>query len=767
MFNGLIPRVRACGLILLLLCLPALAQSPNGEINGTVMGPDGAGLPGAMIRIRSQSGGETIRLAAGSHGLYRAPGLLPGRYEMQAEIEGYFPTLKANLDLTAGEVRQVDFELAPSTRKEVVSVIGAAPLDSFEASETRESPARDVGEALSETIGVSQLRKGGIANDVVVRGFQSRDMNTLIDGQRIYGACPNHMDPAIFHVDFAEVDRVEIGKGPFDIRNQGSMGGTVNIITRKPSPGFRAFGSISGGSYGYINPSGTASYANDRLSVLGGYSYRTSGPYTDGSGKLFTQYGNYRADSQESDAFRIGTAWGKLTLAPRSSHSAQLSYTRQEADHVLYPYLLMDALYDNADRINFAYQIHDLPGPIRAIRLQGYFTQVHHWMTDVFRASSNGMARDYSMGTLAKTQVEGAKGEVGLGPLTVGVEVFRRFWRTTTQMAGMGYSPQESIPDVSSISGGAYAEVQKSLSDRWKFSGGGRVDRVRSTADPAKANTNLYYAYNGSRLTSATDILPAGNMRLSYSRPSGLVLSAGVGHSGRVPDAVERYYALRRSGTDWVGNPALNPSRNTGMDSSIAYRYRGIYMRSGLYFNWIRDFITVINKTKSNSLAGIMNTAARSYENIPARIYGGELFLVYTLSRRLSLTSASAYARGEQDPDPVRGIYSKILPEMPPLNSRDSLRYDTGRFFVEAEGLFASPQSRVNADLREQATPGYGIANLKVGIAIRKIEIRIILNNILNKDYVEPLSFQRDPFRSGVRVHEPGRNLFVSLSYRR
>ena len=55
----------------------------------------------------------------------------------------------------------------------------------------------------------------------MLRGLQSRDLNVLIDGQRVYGACPNHMDPAAFHVDFAEVDRVEVGKGPFDVKNQG------------------------------------------------------------------------------------------------------------------------------------------------------------------------------------------------------------------------------------------------------------------------------------------------------------------------------------------------------------------------------------------------------------------------------------------------------------------------------------------------------------------------------------------------------------------
>jgi len=29
------------------------------------------------------------------------------------------------------------------------------------------------------------------------------------------------MDPAAFHVDFAEVDRVEVGKGPFDVKTRG------------------------------------------------------------------------------------------------------------------------------------------------------------------------------------------------------------------------------------------------------------------------------------------------------------------------------------------------------------------------------------------------------------------------------------------------------------------------------------------------------------------------------------------------------------------
>jgi iron complex outermembrane receptor protein len=37
---------------------------------------------------------------------------------------------------------------------------------------------------------------------------------------------------------------------------------------------------------------------------------------------------------------------------------------------------------------------------------------------------------------------------------------------------------------------------------------------------------------------------------------------------------------------------------------------------------------------------------------------------------------------------------------------------------------------------------------------------------VFDARFVEHLSYQRDPFRSGVRVFEPGRNLFVNVDFR-
>ncbi len=100
------------------------------------------------------------------------------------------------------------------------------------------------------------------------------------------------------------------------------------------------------------------------------------------------------------------------------------------------------------------------------------------------------------------------------------------------------------------------------------------------------------------------------------------------------------------------------------------------------------------------------------------------------------------------------------------MRSRTSLRYDTGEISAEIEGVFAGAQTRVDASLLEQPTPGYGTANLRGGIILKRFALRLALNNVFGRNYYEHLSYQRDPFRSGVRVFEPGRNLYANLSYR-
>ena len=58
---------------------------------------------------------------------------------------------------------------------------------------------------------------------------------------------------------------------------------------------------------------------------------------------------------------------------------------------------------------------------------------------------------------------------------------------------------------------------------------------------------------------------------------------------------------------------------------------------------------------------------------------------------------------------------------MPPVTGRASLRWDDGRFWGEAEGVFAAAQTNVDTDLLEATTPGWGIANLRAGFAFGEL----------------------------------------------
>jgi iron complex outermembrane receptor protein len=742
------------------------AAEPRGRITGSVSSRDGARLPHVALSITAEGPGETARVSTGGLGTFRSPELAPGAYEVRASLPGFEERVLPGVVVSPGDETRLAVTLEVAGFRESISVVGDASLGTIEASELRETPAVDLGDALGWKPGLWRLRKGGIANDLVVRGLQSRDINVLIDGQRVYGACPNHMDPAAFHVDFAEVDRVEVGKGPFDVKNQGALGGTVNVVTRRPDPGWHATPNLAAGSFGLVNPSLTLGRGGERLSALVGYSERRGDPYEDGSGRRFTEIANYRPENQGDRAFSIGTAWGRVLWSPAAGQQLDLSYTRQDSGAVLYPYLLMDALWDDTDRVNVRYEASGLGARRASVRAQAYFTQVDHWMTDERRTSSVGKPLAYSMGTQAETRTVGGKAEAVLGGLTVGLEAYERYWDATNQMAGSAYAPQAMIPGVSVTTGGLFAEYLRPLGQGLALSVGGRLDQARSEADAGRANTALYAAYQGTQSVEDRDTLPAAKARLAWRRGS-WELAGGLGHAARAPEATERYLALRRMGTDWVGNPALEPSRNTALDATAAFTRAGFRLEASLYRNRVADYVTVYDQPRRAAVPGVMNAVARSFANVDATLTGAEVAgSLPILFGRVFVSGDVSYVRGEQDGDAARGIAPGPLAEMPPLRGRASARYDDGRLFGSVEGVFAADQERVDVSLNEGRTPGWGVMNLSVGVRQGRLRLALALTNVFDRLYVDHLSYQRDPFRSGVRVPEPGRSLFANASFR-
>jgi iron complex outermembrane receptor protein len=765
---GLVP----CLALAVCLSAPpaALAESAStggrATLWGAILAPDGSRLPGALVTLVHDDGAE-VRVVAGALGIYRAPGIRAGTWEMTVESPGFERAQVEAFVLAAGAEVQRDVRLALAGVRVELTVVSGLPEDSLEAPALRESGARDMGAALQAVPGIWPLRKGGIANDVVLRGLQSRDLNVLVDGDRVNGACPNHMDPPPFHVDFAEVERVQVGKGPFDVRSQGSLGGIVNLITRDAPPGWHVSPALSLGSFGYVNPSATASWGGEKASALAGFSWRGAHADRDGDGLRFTERANYRPEVQDNRAFSVGTGWARLRYTPSFDTTLEAAYTRQEAKNVFYPYLMMDAPWDDTDRLSVSFESRrPRKRTITLITAQAYVTRVDHWMDDAARTTSLGAPRGWGMGTHARARTWGGKAGGRIGRTTAGVEYYRRYWDAETSLRGRGYVPQPSIPGVNVDVLGAYAEYSRIIGDRVLIEAGARYDVAWSAADEEKADTDLAWAYLEDRSLSSRDSLPSGKLRVAWRPRDRFELSVSVGHTTRVPEPSERYFSLRRMGSDWVGDPGLQPSRNTGGEAAVAWRGSRATLRGSVFASRIDDFITVREADRLHDLSTVTNSRARTWANADATLVGGEASFSFSAARHVFLSGDLSWVRGTQRPRPEESLLSSDLSEMPPLRATLGIRYDDSRSFGVLDLVASGRQDRVDADLSEEPTPGYAILNAAAGYRRGHVAVTVGATNVFDRFYSPHLSYQRDPFRTGMRVYDPGRNLYVNLSFR-
>src|SRR5437764_6291994 len=99
------------GVLLTLCCGKAFAQSPTGgTLRVTVVDPSGAVIVGATVTV---TGADAATNAAGiaavqtsEAGVAVVPGLMPGRYTVQAEFPGFENRLLNDVRIRNGENKQ-------------------------------------------------------------------------------------------------------------------------------------------------------------------------------------------------------------------------------------------------------------------------------------------------------------------------------------------------------------------------------------------------------------------------------------------------------------------------------------------------------------------------------------------------------------------------------------------------------------------------------------------------------------------------------------
>jgi iron complex outermembrane receptor protein len=632
----------------------------------------------------------------------------------------------------------------------------------------------DLGEALfKQSPSVSLVRRSGIANDVIVRGQKKDNINVTIDGMKIYGACPNRMDPPVSHILTNNVDYIEINEGPYNVEEFGVLSADVSIHTIQPEDEFSGDINLGFGSWGYKKASLSASGAiTENVKFLISASAETSEQYEDGDGNDFVGQiqreidagkaipsTQYQPQYKDMDAYTKKTVMAKLFWNITDNQELRLSYTGNRSDDILYPSSKMDALYDDSDLFNIEYIARDLGKYSKELNVQLYQSEVEHPMSTKYRLMG---AKDYMTHALT-TKMQGAKiknsFDAGNHTITAGIDYSLRNWdgwyTKNEVLLPMDFSYSIDDVDTENI---AFFLKDTITMDKLVFDLGLRYD-----------DTTITPANNRMKLTQPDNEYNElnGYIFTTYNMDKDTKFFAGIGKSSRVPDAKELYWIGApkklpngKMFAPAIGTPDLEATINYEADIGVDMKFDNATVKAKAFYSQLDNFIAYNSSNKVNK-----------YENVDAMIYGFELSGTYIATAELYFDYGMSYQRGEKD-EPLTGQTGTDMPEIPPFKFNAAANYDWDETLnFRAELIASDTWSNYDYENGEQEIDAYGILNLKGAKQWGNFELTVGVDNVFDTTYAVSNTYNDlILLPTGTNdvvmlMNEPGRYFYTNLKY--
>ncbi|MDD3601831.1 MAG: TonB-dependent receptor [Sulfurovum sp.] len=627
-----------------------------------------------------------------------------------------------------------------------------------------EIKSADVAEGLAkESSSVWLVRRSGISNDIIVRGQKKDNINVTIDGTKVFGACPNRMDPAISHMLTNNIESIELIEGPYNVEDFGVLSADVKVHTKKPTKETTGEVNLGFGSWGYKKASFNVSGGGEKVKFLLSGSTESGEQYEDGDGNDFVEQiaengldasgSQYQPKYQNLDAFEKKTVMAKLFWNIADNQELRLSYTANRSDDILYPSSKMDALYDDSDIFNIEYSLKDLGKYSKALDVQLYQSEVDHPMSTLYRKAATALADEITHHLDTKTQGAKIKNsfDVENHTVTAGLDYSLRNWDGAFYKNGV--YQYTSLSDVDTEN---YALFLKDTfrMDKLEWNLGLRYDDTEITSGLGFNGTStISYPVNDySELN--------GYISGTYHADENTQYFAGIGKSSRVPDARELYIFMKPAGQ--IGSLDLENTVNYELDAGIEKKFENASFKAKAFYSMLKDFIAY---NSSNT--------THVFENVDATIYGLELSGTYVASESLYFDYGMSYQRGKKD-DPLTGQTDTDLPEIPPLkfNAAANYLYDESLSF-RAELIAADEWSRYDYDNGEQELDAYAVLNLKGTKQLNKnLELTVGIDNVFDSTYATANTYEDlTLLGSGITgevmlLNEPGRYIYTNIKYK-
>jgi iron complex outermembrane receptor protein len=669
--------------------------------------------------------------------------------------------------------------------REVV-IFGKSPVYNINPiilkSEIELSPVRDIGDYLRSIPNVSGIRKGGTGIDPVVRGFRFSQVNVILDGGiKIEGGCPNRMDPVTAHIEPEEIERIEIFKGPFNLRYGPVMGGTINLVTSKPKP-YAKFELHASGFYGFeSNWNGQ----REHLTLFGG----NKSIFFNLSGG-FKNYGSYADgnDLKVKSSFRKYNYSGNIGFAITKNQSLMLSVIESHGRDVSYSTLPMDELSDDTRILSANYKANNVSEKITSLTVSAYRSQVKHIMDNSQRpnyATMQALSDVDAVNAGGRSEMTIQFGSSAL--LNVGADyenITKDGTKSMTMIMTMSGVKSTSTKrsnlwlDSKIENVGFFAELKKSFKI-FQLTASLRGDYNQATSGDTLQIVKYNIDFFTNKRTQYLNL--SGSMGLNAAITKKLSVNLSFGRAVRSPNMLERYIKFLVVGYDnydYLGNPSLKTEKNLQTDLTFTYdekQFGKIYLNG--FYSFVNDYISglrVPTAVAKPSTAGALGV--KQFSNIDLAVFRGiELGYSNMLFDKL-LTSVTASYTDAYFPYTTKYLITNgqvvdetevkndPLPEIPPFESTFSLAYRMfkDKLIPKMSLRVAASQHNTSDAYYEPSTPGFSVLNFSLNYKpVRYVNFTAGVNNLFNKAYYEHLN--RKIVGSTLNLFEPGRSFFFNL----
>jgi iron complex outermembrane receptor protein len=617
---------------------------------------------------------------------------------------------------------------------------GAGDMQRVNSAEMAQENANTVADAVRQLPGISLSRNSRNEEMINVRGFDSRQVPIYVDGIPLYVPYDGYVDLGRFTTfDLAEINVAKAGASL--LYGPNTLGGAINLVTRKPVKAFEGDARIGFGSgkerKAAVNLGGN----------LGSWYYQLGASYLDADNfplpKGFKDFKAKPTDtgSKRENAYRTDKRLSfKVGLTPNATDEYALGYVRQEGEKG-------NPVYTGTSKESNAIRYWRWPSWDKNSLYFLSTTRIgsdNVLKTRLYRDTyENGMESFKDANYLAYKDPLSRYKDVSQGG---NIEWANYSLRNHELRFALHYKQDEHTDEANSKGPEKYyreATTSLSVEDRIQL-----ADRWTLTLGLSHDKRDAKVVHEGPASKNSAN---NGLLKLSYAlSPQGGELYAIASHKTRFPTLKDRYSYKMNSA---VPNPYLKPEVANHFEiGASGSPWQGGKGQAAVFYSRVNDQIQ--NMTVNSTACG--GTTCGQNQNVgKTRNWGLELSLAQKLSAQWSVNAGYTYLNRTNLSDP-----NVTLTDTPRQRLSTSLQWNPHaqwqlRAELEAEQgrkvpLAASRQSSV------YQMAGYGVLNLRARYLPRPdTTLDFGVANVGDKWY---------ELADGLPM--PGRTLYVNLGYR-